>query len=234
VIINAIVADVLGEFADILEKSKDFKKELSKLIKTTIKKHRRIIFNGNNYSAEWKKDAEKRGLLNLPTAADALPCLIKKKNIAMFKRQGVLSQSEINSRYEIMLENYCKIIHIEALTLLDLMKKELIPAAVAYQNDLAKLIKNKKLCGGFTSALEDRQLGKLSGISVILLDWMEALESDILNIKGSTPLEIAKYYQGTVIANMTQLRETADEIENMLGRIYFNLPLYGEILYSVN
>ena len=238
VVINTIAADAMEEFADILEKEKsdDFKKSLAKLIKTTIKKHKRIIFNGNNYSADWEKEAAARGLLNLKTTVDALPCLIAKKNISMFKRQGVFSESELYSRFEIMLENYCKILHIEALTMTDLMKKEIIPACIAYQNDLARLIKNKKLCGGFTAALEDRLLGKLSGISVILLDRLEALEAccSAQHSDADGISKKAQHYRDEVLVNMKLLRETADEIENMLGRRYLNLPVYGEILYSVD
>ncbi|MCL2077077.1 MAG: glutamine synthetase III [Oscillospiraceae bacterium] len=234
VIINTIVADAIGEFADILEKSADFKKDLAKLIRANIKKHKRIIFNGNNYSEEWEKEAEKRGLLNLKTTVCALPCFITEKNTALFKRQGIFSENELNSRYEVMLENYCKILHIEALTMVDLMKKEIIPASIAYQNDLAKLIKNKKACGGFNCALEDRLLGKLAGISFIFLDRLEELEKNITDLKNGEPLDVARYYQNTVVRSMAALRQTADEIENMLGRRYLNLPLYGEMLYSVN
>ena len=234
VVINTIVADALCGFADTLEKSKDFKKDLGKLIKSNIKKHERIIFNGDNYSAEWKKEAAERGLLNLKTTVDALPCLINPKNIEIFGRQGVFSESELHSRYEIMLESYCKILHIEALTMIDLVKKEIIPSAVAYQNDLVRLIKNKKACGGYSVALEDRLLGKLAGISVILLDNLEALENSVLNIKAGKPAEAARYYKDVILNNMTELRKTADETENMIGRKYLNLPLYGEILYSVN
>ncbi|MDR2531330.1 MAG: glutamine synthetase III [Oscillospiraceae bacterium] len=235
IVINTIAADALREFADTLEKADDFKTALTKLIKATIKKHGRIIWGGNNYSADWEKEAEVRGLLNLRTTVDALPCLIKKKNIELFKRQGVFSESELRSRYEVMLENYCKIVHIEALAMIELIRKELIPAIVAYQNDLVRLIKNKKICGGFASALEEKLLWKLSEVSAVLIDELERSENNINAKNGEMALiDTAGYYRDTVLGNMALLRKTADEAEKMIGRRYLNLPLYGEILYSVN
>ncbi|MCL1823170.1 MAG: glutamine synthetase III [Oscillospiraceae bacterium] len=239
-VMNTIVADTLCGFADTLEKSGNSNKDLEKLIKTAIKEHKRIIFNGNNYSPAWEFTAEERGLLNLKTAVDALPCMIKKENIELFKRHGVFSESELHARYEVMLEHYCKIMHIEALTMLDLMKKEVIPAVVAYQNDLVKLIKNKKICEDNVSCpvfgflLEQKLLIKLSGLSDLLLEDLEKLEENTNRIKGGDLKAKAEYYRTQIAGGMDRLRKTADEIESMTGRRYWGLPLYGEILYSVN
>ena len=127
-ILNTAIGDVLCEFADELEQADDFQSALSDLVRTTIKNHKRIIFNGNNYSEEWVKEAEKRGLLNLPSVADAVPYYIHQQNIELFEKHGVLSEMEIRSRYEITLENYFKQIHIEALTMIDMVKRDITPA----------------------------------------------------------------------------------------------------------
>ena len=136
VMLNTMVADVFSEFADRLEKADDFDNELHSIIKDTISGHKRIIFNGDGYSDEWKAEAEKRGLLNLESTVDALPLLKTEKNIAMFEKHGVLSRAEINSRVDIVLENYSKILHIEALTLIEMMNREVIPAISEYTNRL--------------------------------------------------------------------------------------------------
>ncbi len=133
-IINSIVAEELCEFADILEKAKDFDSALEKLLKDTIKNHKRIIFSGNNYSKEWEKEAKRRGLLNLKTTVDALPLYGEEKNVKLFEKHKILSESEIRSRTEILLENYANIIHIEALTAIDIARREITPAVIAYQN----------------------------------------------------------------------------------------------------
>ncbi|MCL2108604.1 MAG: glutamine synthetase III [Oscillospiraceae bacterium] len=237
VVINTAVADTLAEFADTLEQAPDFKTALSQLIKATINKHKRIIFNGNNYTKDWEQEAASRGLLNLKTTVDALPFLVHEKNIALFLRQGVFSESELHSRYEIMLENYCKVLQIEALTLIELIKKELIPACIAHQNELVKLIKNKANCGNlqFNTTLEARLLEKLSDTAAGLCDRLEELEGCVAACVGgfSTPLETAQYYRDTVLAKMQSLRESADEVESMLGRRCLDLPVYGDMLYGV-
>ena len=137
--LNTIVAETLRIFADQLEQSDNFTKDLGILVKKTIKDHKRIVFNGNNYSDDWVEEAEKRGLSNLKTTVDALPTFISPKNVALFTTHGVLSEIEIRSRYEILLESYCKTLHIEALTMIDMVKKDIIPASISYQNDLAVL-----------------------------------------------------------------------------------------------
>jgi glutamine synthetase len=235
VIINTIVADALAGFADSLEKSTDIGKDLTALIKATIKKHKRIIFNGNNYSPEWEREAEERGLLNLRTTADALPCLLEEKNLELFKRQGVFSESELKSRYEVTLENYCKILHIEALAMSGLMKKELLPAALAYQKDLAELLAVTQETAFLPGpGIEAGLLKALSEKSAALFGKLGELEDNVMNLSSFSLLGKARYYRDTVLGSMESLRRTADEIEAMLGKRYFDLPLYGEMLYSVN
>jgi glutamine synthetase len=233
--LNTIVAETLRIFADQLEQSGDFTRDLGALIKKTIKEHKRIIFNGNNYSEEWVAEAEKRGLSNLKTTVDALPVFISPKVVELFTKHRVLSESEIYSRYEILLETYSKTIHIEALTMIDMVKKAIIPASVRYQNDLAQLLERKKACGDFSTAMEKHLLLKLSSLSEILLGKLETLEKNMLEAKARVDhLAAAAFYRNTIFTDMTELRLAADELETIVGKEYWSLPTYAEILYSVN
>lgn len=234
IVLNSIVAKVLSDFADTLEKSNNFKEDLAVLIKESIKNHKRIIFNGNNYSDEWVKEAERRGLLNLKNTAEAIPTFILSKNVEMFKQLKVFTEAEMHSRYEIMLEGYQKTIHIEALTMIDLVKKEILPASIAYQNELVSLVSGKKACG-IESEPEGGLLRKLSSLTASLYKKLEDLETTVLNVKSITDsLELTKYYRSSVFMAMTELRLIIDELETMVAKKYWNLPTYAEILYSVN
>ncbi len=234
IVLNSIVAEVLREFADLLEKSTNFKADLAALIKSTIKEHKRIIFNGNNYSEEWVLEAEKRGLLNLKTTVDALPTFALPKNVEMFKNHHVFTETEVHSRYEIMLEGYCKTIHIEALTMIDLVKKEILPSSISYQTELATLLCSKKNCG-IDGSLEETLVKKLTVLTSSLYKKLEELENTVLDVKTiSDSLELAKYYRNFVFRAMTELRLTIDELEIMVAKKHWNLPTYAEILYSVN
>lgn len=234
IVLNTIVAEQLSQFADILEKSSDFKKDLAALIKKTIKEHKRIIFNGDGYSQEWVDEAEKRGLLNLKTTVDALPSFIADKNIELFERHGVFTKTELHSRYEIMLENYQKTLHIEALTMVDMVKKYVIPAALDYQNELLtlKLSKDKL---GIKATAEDTLLNKLSELTNTALERLNELEDALVNANMySDTLELARYYRDTVFKDMSNLRVTVDEMEATVAKKYWTLPTYAELLYSVN
>jgi len=234
IILNTAVAEVLREFADILEGSTDFKSDLAALIKKTIRTHKRIVFNGNNYSPEWITEAEQRGLLNLKTTVDALPAFILPKNAEMFQRHHVFTESELHSRYEILLESYCKTLHIEALTMIDLVKKEILPAPLSYQRELAALLKDKKDCG-LDTVPEEFLLTKLSILTGRLYGSLEKLEETVLNRKPLTDtLALAQYYRDAVSGCMTELRLIIDELETLVAKKHWPLPTYGEILYSVN
>ena len=233
-VLNTIVAEALRQFADLLEKSENFTQDLAALIKQTIKEHKRIIFNGNNYSDEWVEEAKKRGLLNLKTTVEALPVFIQSHNIELFERHKVLSESEILSRYEILLDCYCKTIHIEALTMIDMVKKEVIPAVIGYQNEIARLIEGKKACGSFSAVLEEKLLTKLSGLSGELAEKLEMLEQSVLDTKADDDSQdLAEYHRYTIFEKMSELRLTVDELETFVSKEYWDLPTYGEILYSV-
>ena len=235
IVLNTVVAESLRQFADILENTDDFKGALGDLIRETIAAHKRIIFNGNNYSDEWVQEAERRGLSNLKTTVDALPALVSRKNMDVFIRHHVFSESEIRSRYEILLENYCKTLHIEALTMVDLVNRDIIPACIAYQNKLAGLLATKKACGAYDTALEEQRLERLSGLSACLLRRLTALESALLETKKSEDqLSLARFYRSEIFSRMSELRLVVDELETLVAKEDWPLPTYGEMLYSVN
>ena len=236
IILNTIVAEELSQFADVLEKSNNFDEDLNTLIKNTIRDHKRIIFNGNNYSDDWIEEAEKRGLLNLKTTPDALPYFIHTKNIELFTKHHVFSESELYSRYEILMENYCKTIHIEALTMIDMVKKYIIPSVLSYQGEVAKIANSKKqLNPNLKCELEEKLLSNLSRLGNYLYAKLDTLETSVLNAKThSDLLESAKYYRESIFINMQHLRGIVDELETLIGKDYWSIPTYGELLFSVN
>lgn len=236
IVLNTIVAEELSQFADILENSSNFDEDLNTLIKNTIKSHNKIIFNGNNYSNDWVKEAEKRGLLNLKTTPDTLPSFVNSKNVELFTKHHVLSETELYSRYEILLDNYSKTIHIEALTMIDLAKKEIIPAILGYQGEIAEIANNKKkLSSSIQCCLEENILNKISALGNSLYSKLEDLEKSVLDAKLHTEaLDLAKYYREPVFMNMQQLRAVVDELETLVSKKYWTLPSYGELLFSVN
>ena len=236
IILNTIVAEELRQFADTLEKSNNFDEDLNTLIKNTIRDHKRIIFNGNNYSDDWIEEAEKRGLLNLKTTPDALPYFIHSKNIELFTKHHVFSESELYSRYEILMENYCKTIHIEALTMIDMVKKYIIPSVLSYQGEIAEIANSKKqLIPTLQCELEEKLLHNLSRLGNYLYAKLDTLETSVLNAKNhSDLLESAKYYRESIFINMQHLRGVVDELETLIGKDHWPLSTYGELLFSVN
>ena len=234
--LNTIVAEVLRQFADQLEKSKNFKTDLAALIKKTISEHKRIIFNGNNYAEEWIVEAEKRGLSNLKTTVDALPEFISKKSIDLFTKHHVLSEAEIHSRYEILLESYCKTLHIEALTMVDMVKGVIIPASVDYQRELVDLLRQKKAAFGdnIDVSLEENFLHSISKLSAGILKKLSALESAILETKEERKiLAQAGFYRDRIFTAMSELRLIVDELETLVAKKHWPLPTYAEMLFSV-
>lgn len=236
IILNTIVAEELSQFADVLEKSNNFDEDLNTLIKNTIRDHKRIIFNGNNYSDDWIEEAEKRGLLNLKTTPDALPYFIHSKNVELFTKHHVFSETELYSRYEIFMENYCKTIHIEALTMIDMVKKNIIPSILKYQGDIAQIANSKKqLNPAIQCELEEKLLSNISRLGNYLYAKLDTLESSVLNAKNHTDLlEMAKYYRESIFINMQHLRGVVDELETLVGKDYWGLPTYGDLLFGVN
>ena len=233
IIINTIVAESLCEFADVLEKSDNFESDAKALIKDTLTKHHRIIFNGNGYSDEWREEAKKRGLLNLESTVDCLPYLLDEKNINLFKKHGVYNQTEIHARYEVALENYITTIKIEADTCLEMLRKEIIPAVEYYLKDITEIAKNKAVIG-LSFELEKKIITKISDLVEKLYDKTLDLENAINNSQINTDvLSVAKYEKDVVLSAMNETRLIADELESLIGRKYWPYPTYGDMLFGV-
>ena len=234
-IINTIVADELKNFADELEKAKDFNSALHSLFVKTIKEHKRIIYSGNNYSDEWKEEAKNRGLLNLESTVDALPLYTSEENVELFERHNVLSESEIHSRMEILLDNYSNNVHIEALTALDMARKEIVPAIIGYENFLIEEV-NKKLALSkkLSCKLERGIINQISTLSEKFSDIVDTLCANIKAYKKeASSLDKAKYCKEVLLENMNALREVSDEMELIIGKKFMPFPTYEDILYSV-
>ncbi|MGN0551092.1 MAG: glutamine synthetase III [Acutalibacteraceae bacterium] len=235
IMLNTIVAEELSEFAEELEKAEDFDSAVKALIKNTVKEHKRIIFNGNNYADEWVEEAKKRGLLNLRTMPEAMAHYIDKKNIELFTKNKIHTETEIFSRYEIQLENYSKVINIEALTMLDMAKKDILPAVLAYTRELADTANSKKaLSADIPCDVEEELLKKLSGLATCFSKKIEVLENSLLKVKDiEGAQELADYYQQEVFAAMQELRAVGDEMEINTSADYWPYPSYGDLLFSV-
>ena len=235
VMLNTMVADVFSEFADRLEKADDFDNELHSIIKDTISGHKRIIFNGDGYSDEWKAEAEKRGLLNLESTVDALPLLKTEKNIAMFEKHGVLSRAEINSRVDIVLENYSKILHIEALTLIEMMNREVIPAISEYTNRLCTGLINKRSLGIKFDDLADTEIiARLSAAGTEIYKLTGDLKMAVMSAEKIPDMhERATKYHDEVLRLMNDIRKYSDSAEAVVSKDCWPYPNYGELLFSI-
>ena len=234
-IINTIVADALCDFADKLEASEDVKETAEMLVKETLKAHQRIIFNGDNYSDEWVKEAEKRGLLNFRSLPDALPHYTDEKNISLFGKYGIYTEVELRSRQEIILENYSKIINIEALTALDMAKKDIVPAVTAYIKELAQTANLVKAVDPEMSALPEIDLmRKLSNLLSCFMKKIEVLDKAVVGAREIAEVtENAMYYRDHVLATMQELRAVADEMESNMSAEHWPYPSYGTMLFSI-
>jgi len=233
VMLNTIVAEELCQFADELEKAEDFDTALMMLIQREIKAHKRIIFNGNGYDQKWVEEAEKRGLMNLKTTPDALPHYTDDKNLKLFTKHKIYTEIEIASRKEILLEEYSKTINIEALTMLDMLKKDIIPACIAYNKKIVDAAIAKKEIG-ISADLEIEQAEQLSEKTALLCQRQQALEKALNNVPDLEQGEAAaKYFGNVVIEKMEQTRAVADELEMMIAQNDWPMPTYGKILYYV-
>ena len=234
-VLNTIVAEALSGFADYLESMDDIEAATNILISNILKQHKRIIFNGNNYSDEWVKEAEKRGLLNLKSTADALPHMISDKNIELFTKYGIFTRDEILSRYEINLETYCKTLNIEALTMIDMVKKDIIPAVSAYANALTVAANNKKqLSADINVDTELTLVTKISALSASMYKKLQNLEEAVVKVKDIVDnAELSVYYKDVVIPAMQELRIVVDELEVIVGAEYWPYPTYAEMLFYV-
>ena len=236
IMINASVAESLRQLADDLEAAEDFHERLHVLIRETYIAHKRIIFNGNGYDDAWIREAaEKRGLLNLRTTADALPRLLEKKNVDMLLRHGIFSESELRSRYEIQLENYVRTVRIEALTMADMARKEIIPAMAAFTAALAEGAAKKLAVGSDLGCRYETKLTrKLSCLTDTADDAAEALSGAVaaLDALGDVTAE-ADFVRDEVLPKMASLRAVCDEAETMTAAEYWPFPTYGDLLFGV-
>ena len=235
VILNTIVAEEFSQFADILEKSADFTKDLNELIRKTLNEHSRIIFNGNGYSQEWVEEAERRGLLNLKTTSDAMPHYLAQKNIDMFERHGVFSETEIRSRYDVQMEEYVKVLHIEARTMIGMTRKQILPGVFKYVRDIAASIREVQGIGCDTQCrAQIDTLQKAQDLIDRIHREVGALEQIVADTFGSEDItSTANYYTTWVIPAMNSLREAVDSLESMVGYEYWPYPSYGALMFNV-
>ena len=236
IMLNAAVAESLKRYADQLEKADDFESALHDMIKQVIKDHKRIIFNGNGYDESWIREAtEQRGLLNLRTTPDALPTILEKKNVDMLTTHKVFSVAEIQSRYEITLENYCKSVNIEALTMVDMARKEILPAVEAYVRDLSDTLHAKKAAvPGAAAKYETGLIARLSALTDEIDDAAAALERAMIQYKAIGDItEAANMIRDVILQKMAELRVPCDEAETLTAEKYWPFPTYGDLLFGV-
>ncbi len=236
IMLNAAVAESLKVYADRLEKADDFETALHDMIKKTIKDHKRIIFNGNGYDESWITEAtEKRGLLNLRTTPDALPCILEKKNVDMLTSHRVFTEAEIHSRYEITLENYCKTVNIEALTMLDMVHKEIMPAVESYTRTLADTLTAKKAAvAGLACKHETATIERLSQLTDEIAAAAERLNGAVMKLKTVTDVtKASEMIRDTVLQKMAELRVVCDEAETLTAESFWPYPTYDALLFGV-
>lgn len=234
-ILNTIVADVLADFADELEKAEDVKAAAEELVKKTITEHKRIIFNGDNYSDEWVAEAERRGLKNYRTLPDVMPLYCSKENVELFSKHGIYSEVELRSRSEILLENYSKLLNIEALTALDMAKKDIIPAVASYIRELAETANLiQSVDPELAVSPETELVKKLSNLLLCFTKKIDALDKAVMGAKEIEDYaENAMYYKDNVLSAMQELRAVADEMESNMSAKLWPYPSYGTMLFSV-
>ncbi len=234
-VLNTIVAQALEEFADELEGASDLESAVRALLQKTIKEHKRIIFNGDGYAPAWQDEAARRGLLNLKSTPEALERMTDAKNIQLFQKHRIFTETEIHSRYEIKMEGYCKVIGIEALTMLELARKQILPAVSAYIKELSETaLAKKSACPQASCLVEESLIAKLSSLNASLFGKANTLDEALLGAKGFEQIgSCALYYHDTVFAAMQELRAVADELEVNTAESYWPFPTYGDLLFSI-
>ena len=231
IMLNAAVAESLKIYADRLEQAEDFESALHEMIKQTIRDHKRIIFNGNGYDDAWIAEAEKRGLCNLTSTADALPMYTAKKNVDLFVNHGIYTEAEIRARAEIHVENYSTVIAIEANTMVDMIRHDILPAVSAYATDLCERADSKSALG-VSSKYETVTAKSVAELTDTLLDACDKLEADV----AATPAdakEAMAYSHDVILADMTAARAAADKLEAITAKEYWPFPVYSDLLFSV-
>ena len=236
VVLNTIMAEELGQFADILEKADDFQSALQTLLHDTFTAHQRIIFNGNGYDDAWVREAERRGLANLRDTVDCMPAYIDRKNIDLFTKHAILTEAEMRARYEIHLENYCKVTAIEASTLLDMAQRGIIPAVSRYTDQLAVTLYHKTADGALrlSGKMEQTTLRRLSDLNDELFDVCEALQTALRSAPAADGgIEAARWYRAEIAARTRQAGELISRLETLMPADVWPFPTYADILFSV-
>ena len=232
--LNAAVAEVLKQFADKLEGAKDFNKSLHDLIKKTIKDHKRIIFNGNGYDDSWIKEAKKRGLSNLRTTADCMPKICDKKNVEMLTSHGIFTEAEIYSRCDIMLENYVKSVNIDAQSMVDMARKEIIPAVAKFASDTASAVAVKKSVSKVACKYETKLVTELSALIDEMDEATTELEGTVTGLKKiDAIIPQSEFVRDKMIPAMDKLRAAADKAETITAEDYYPFPTYDKLLFGV-
>lgn len=237
IILNTAFADALDDIYDKVKEfigKPEFETRLRATLKDLLKEHRRIIFNGNGYSDAWVKEAEKRGLYNLKSLPEALPYLVADKNMKLFEKHHIFTETEIRSRYEVYLENYSKTIHIEALTMSEMVKKDFTTGLIAYENAVAtEAARKNAVLKESVSKLEEKILKELDGYSEKIGTGVEKLEKDLKKVEKITDsLELAKSYHDVILKDMDDLRKPVDAAEAMIPETYLPYPTYSKLLFA--
>ena len=235
VVLNTITAEELSQFADTLETAPDFEKALDALVKKTIKEHKRILFNGDGYTDEWVEEAERRGLLNLKTTVDAIPALLDPKNIKLFTKHGIFTEAELHSRYEISMENYSKTLNIEALTMIDMVNKKILPAVERYVDELSVTFLHKKaLNPNMNCHVEYDRVTELSQLSADVYDEAYALGDAVRSAAAESDVAVqARAYEQRVLPAMEVLRRDVDHMETLTDEAAWPMPTYADLIYHV-
>ena len=235
VVLNTAVAESLRQYADILEKADDFEAALHDLIRDVIRKHKRIVFNGNGYDEAWVKEAESRGLLNLRSTPDCVPYYLAQKNLDLFLQHRVYSEAELRARYEIKLDGYCKVLRVEALTMLDMVRREILPAVSAYVRELNESVLTRRELSERAGCRFELSVSEELGRRLdAAYDKLEALEKAVHTAPAGDSLAKAVYERDVVLSGMEELRREVDEMERLTAAEYWPLPTYGDLLFSVN
>ena len=234
-VLNTIVAEELFKFADKLEQAEDFNLVLNRIIRHTIRDHKRIIFNGDGYSKEWEEEAKRRGLYNLKTTVDALPSLISEKSVDLFTKHCIYTEKEIHSRYEILLDIYVSTVDIEAKTMINMAKRDLYPAALKFAREIAETINAQKSVGiPISCRSQEKLLAKLSTKIDEMYDKIDVLESVVKDrcSNGVDVLNKAQYVRDVVLSAMNELRFVVDSIEEICSADIWPVPSYGKLMYN--
>lgn len=235
VILNTIAADVIREFADRLEACDDFESEVDAILKETFTAHSRIIFSGNNYSEDWVREAQSRGLLNLKSTVDVLPYFDSEKNIELFERNKIFNGKEVHARCEIAYENYAKTLNIEANTMLDMAKRDILPAVMKYSGKLADtLVMKKKLDMDISTDAAKISLDRINALCSSLSSSIDKLEADMSRCPaGEDMIELARYFNSVIIPDMNELRASADKLETIVDSSDWPFPVYSDLMFNI-